>query len=135
MLFNVHAPVVGGFREGLPPNTSIFCGTIEVRCANDALLAGTASSSRLPIPLFIFRPLHQSLPRHGKTGMEPASGVCFPHFASVITQDLRWPGPEMPVHRSHMAADVMRQVDVIVLPDNQNLALRQSSEGIELLRQ
>jgi len=34
-----------------------------------------------------------------------------------------------------MAADVMRQVDVIVLPDNQNLALRQSSEGIETLRQ
>jgi hypothetical protein len=36
VVFNVHALVVGRFCEGLPPKTSVFCGTIEVRCASEA---------------------------------------------------------------------------------------------------
>jgi hypothetical protein len=34
-----------------------------------------------------------------------------------------------------MRADVVRQVDVVILPNNQNVAFGQPGNGVELLRQ
>ena len=43
--------------------------------------------------------LDEGLSRNGNAGMEPASGVLLLNFASVITQDFRWLGPDIVRYR------------------------------------
>ena len=65
--------------------------------------------------------------------MESAGGIFFLNLASVVAEDFRGFRPEMASHRSDMAANVMRQIDVIVFPDDKDFSPRQPGEGVELL--
>ena len=67
--------------------------------------------------------------------MKSACGVYFLDLAGVVAKNLRRFGPEMTVHGRDMAADVMGQVDVVIFPDDENLATCQPCECVELLRQ
>lgn len=67
--------------------------------------------------------------------MKAAGGVFFLDLAGVIAEDFGGFGPDVSFHGGDMAADVVRQVDVVVLPDGENLATCEPSESVELLRQ
>ncbi len=54
------------------------------------------------------------------------------NLAGVAAEDFGGFGPELPLHRHHMALDVMRQVDVVVLPDVEDFSLSNAGEGVEL---
>ena len=79
--------------------------------------------------------LFKGLASKRKTRVESTGGVFFLNLAGVVAENLRRFGPEMTVHGRDMAADVMGQVDVVIFPDDENLATCQPCECVELLRQ
>ena len=69
-----------------------------------------------------------------ETGVEAAGGVFLRRTSGVTAENERRPGPEPPLHRSNVPADVVRRADVVD-SDNQNVAVGKSGAGVEILRQ
>ncbi|MFN5625528.1 MAG: hypothetical protein ACK5DM_16395 [Planctomyces sp.] len=69
-----------------------------------------------------------------ETGVEAAGGVFLRRTSGVTAENERRPGPELPLHRSNVPADVVRRADVVD-SDNQNVAVGKSGAGVEILRQ
>ena len=69
-----------------------------------------------------------------ETGVEAAGGVFLRRTSGVTAENERRLGPELPLHRSNVHADVVRRADVID-SDNQNVAVGKSGAGVDILRQ
>jgi hypothetical protein len=53
--------------------------------------------------------------------VEAAGGIFFLNMARLVAEHFRGFRPEMVFHGVHMTADVIRQVDVVVFPDDKYL--------------
>ena len=62
-------------------------------------------------------------------GVEATGGVFLLQTSGVTAQHERWLRPQPPFHRWHVRADVVWQVDVVVLPDDEDVAFRQHHRG------
>ena len=67
--------------------------------------------------------------------MEAACGVFFLNLPRVVAEHFRRFRPSVTLYRCDMTVDVMRQVDVVVFPDDEDFSMGKAGEGIELLRQ
>ncbi len=66
----------------------------------------------------------------GETGVEAIGGVFLLQTSGVTAQHERWLRPQPPFHRSDVRADVVRQVDVVVLPDDKDVAFRRPAMAL-----
>ena len=65
-----------------------------------------------------------------ETGVEATSGVFLLQTSGVTAQHERWLRPQPPFHRSDVRADVVWQVDVVVLPDDEDVAFRRPAMAL-----